>query len=233
MRLARYRITLKHLQIVKKKRLDHQLKLRSSNKALWRTLRAPRQLQPITQRPLRHLALTPRLTFSIKPPLVCPTATSPQSQLYSRVCGTGADIKKLQTLLFLQPTRYAQVPTFVRDIPPQRLLWWVQSVTYALHFYLFLKLRYKGKSYKWFKRVNSIVLRFGHSHSAIQHIPGFLRSRRVGKMKMLFFGTSAGDLRSFLATVIQWRPMNIYNGRGLRLARQLVNRKFGKVSAYR
>lgn len=52
-------------------------------------------------------------------------------------------------------------------------------------------------------------------------------------MKLVFFGTSSFDLRSFLSDVVIWRPMNIYNGRGLRFAKQLVFRKFGKVSAYR
>jgi len=30
-----------------------------------------------------------------------------------------------------------------------------------------------------------------------------------------------------------WRPINVYHGRGLRLKRQVVLKKAGKVSAYR
>jgi ribosomal protein L6P/L9E len=52
-------------------------------------------------------------------------------------------------------------------------------------------------------------------------------------MKLIFFGTNRYELRRFLAKAIEWRPMNIYNGRGLRFARQLVFRKAGKTSAYR
>jgi hypothetical protein len=52
-------------------------------------------------------------------------------------------------------------------------------------------------------------------------------------MKLLFFGTSYFTLRRFVAAITQWRPINIYNARGLRFARQRLLRKHGKVSAYR
>jgi hypothetical protein len=52
-------------------------------------------------------------------------------------------------------------------------------------------------------------------------------------MKIIFYGSNLYSLRFFLATLVSWRPMNIYHGRGLRLARQCVIRKSGKVSAYR
>ena len=52
-------------------------------------------------------------------------------------------------------------------------------------------------------------------------------------MKIIFYGSNYYSLRFFLAGIVSWRPMNIYHGRGLRLARQRVARKSGKVSAYR
>lgn len=110
---------------------------------------------------------------------------------------------------------------------------WVYEVGRVLYFFLFIKIKYKGKSYKWFKKNTAIILRFGYSHIALTQIPNFFFSKRIGKMKLVFFGTSSFDLHSFLSNVIIWRPMNIYNGRGLRFAKQLVFRKFGKVSAYR
>jgi hypothetical protein len=60
-----------------------------------------------------------------------------------------------------------------------------------------------------------------------------VKVKRAGKMKMVFFGTNFFEIRYFLSSLIHWRPMNVYNGRGLRFSRQLVFRKFGKVSAYR
>lgn len=96
-----------------------------------------------------------------------------------------------------------------------------------------MRLKYKGKSFKWFKKRGSIVLRFGHSHIVVVPIPGYISSKKRKRMRIIFFGTCRWELKSFLSTLIRWRPMNVYNGRGMRFARQLVFRKDGKVSAYR
>lgn len=98
---------------------------------------------------------------------------------------------------------------------------------------LILKLKFKGKSFKWHRRASHLILRFGHSHLVgIRGWPG-LRWRRKGKTKILIYGSNFSDLVLFSSKVVRWRPMNVYHGRGLRLSRQYVYRKFGKVSAYR
>jgi len=77
------------------------------------------------------------------------------------------------------------------------------------------------------------MLRFGHSHLVyVRAWPG-VRWRRKGKVKIILFGSSYPDLHLFAITAVRWRGMNVYHGRGLRLARQFVYRKAGKVSAYR
>lgn len=96
-----------------------------------------------------------------------------------------------------------------------------------------LKLRYKGKSFKWHHRRGALLLRFGHAHLVfVKPLPG-VRWRRFGRMKILLFGANLWDLLAYAQAVCWWRPMNVYHGRGLRLRRQLVLRKAGKVSAYR
>jgi hypothetical protein len=99
--------------------------------------------------------------------------------------------------------------------------------------WFFLKFKYKGKSFRWHRRKLSLVLKFGASHLVALPLPFFVKSRRSGKMKLLLFGSSRFQLRSFASRAIAWRPVNIYNARGLRLARQRVCRKHGKVSAFR
>lgn len=77
------------------------------------------------------------------------------------------------------------------------------------------------------------MLRFGHSHLVyIRAWPG-VRWRKKGKTKILVYGSNLSELRRYATSVVAWRPMNVYHGRGLRLARQRVLRKAGKVSAYR
>lgn len=50
---------------------------------------------------------------------------------------------------------------------------------------------------------------------------------------MIFFHSNVVVLRSFLLSVVRWREPNRYHSRGLRLSRQVIVRKAGKVSAYR
>jgi ribosomal protein L6P/L9E len=99
--------------------------------------------------------------------------------------------------------------------------------------WVFTKFKFKGKSFRWHRRCRSFILRFGHSHLTMLPFPAFIRVKKKGRMKLLFFGSSLSELSIFLSAAIAWRPMNIYHGRGLRLARQQVYRKAGKVSAYR
>jgi hypothetical protein len=44
---------------------------------------------------------------------------------------------------------------------------WFQAVARATQKYRFIKLRYKGKSFRWHRRKGALVLRFGRSHLAL------------------------------------------------------------------
>jgi ribosomal protein L6P/L9E len=50
---------------------------------------------------------------------------------------------------------------------------------------------------------------------------------------MIFFSSNVAVLKNFLTGVVSWREPNRYHSRGLRLSRQRIVRKAGKVSAYR
>jgi len=64
-----------------------------------------------------------------------------------------------------------------------------------------LKLRYKGKSFKWHRRGGALLLRFGHSHLvALSPLPG-LRWRRFGRMKIVLYGSNWWDLVDFARTI--------------------------------
>jgi hypothetical protein len=98
---------------------------------------------------------------------------------------------------------------------------------------LTLKIRYKGKSFRWHRKRGALLLRFGHSHVVCCYLQPGLRWRRFGRMKILLYGTSANELRQDARRICAWRAPNIYHGRGLRLSRQRLCRKAGKVSLYR
>lgn len=110
---------------------------------------------------------------------------------------------------------------------------WLNAVAGFVGRRIAMRLRYKGKSFRWHRKLNAILLRFGHSHVVLFKPEPNIKWRKHGRMKIIFFGTSLWSLKKTLQSAVRWRPMNIYHGRGLRLAQQKVLRKSGKVSAYR
>jgi hypothetical protein len=110
---------------------------------------------------------------------------------------------------------------------------WLQRALRGLTGRVSLKLRFKGKSFRWHRRRGGLVLRFGHSHLVTCPPPRHPRWKKHGKAKLIFFHSNAAVLRDFLRGVVRWREPNRYHSRGLRLSRQVIVRKAGKVSAYR
>jgi ribosomal protein L6P/L9E len=110
---------------------------------------------------------------------------------------------------------------------------WFYSALRGVTGLVSLKLKFKGKSFRWHRRRKALVLRFGHSHLVTCQPPRDTVWKRSGKTKMLFFNSNLALLREYLTSVVAWREPNRYHSRGLRLARQRIVRKAGKVSAYR
>lgn len=110
---------------------------------------------------------------------------------------------------------------------------WLKSVVKGIFKFIFIKFRYKGKNYRWHRRKRGLVIRFGHSHLISIKKPISVFLKKKGRMRMIFFGTNLSLIRNYLKRLIIWKPLNVYTARGLRLSRQTVLRKSGKVSAYR
>ena len=110
---------------------------------------------------------------------------------------------------------------------------WFDNILKVSFNYIFLKLKYKGKNYRWHRKKKGIVLRFGHSHLIYSKKPISIFLKKKGRMKIIFFGTNIELMYFFLRNLIRWKPSNVYTSRGLRLSRQRLLRKSGKISAYR
>lgn len=110
---------------------------------------------------------------------------------------------------------------------------WFSCIEKSVYNYIFLKLRYKGKNHRWHRKKKGLVLRFGHSHLISLKKPVSVFLKKKGRMKILFFGTNIELLYFFLRNIVNWKPANVYTGRGLRISRQRILRKSGKVSIYR
>ena len=103
----------------------------------------------------------------------------------------------------------------------------------SLNFFFFQKIKFRGKGYYMYKNIrNTITPKFGHAHRIYKY-NYFLSVNFLSKTKILFFGISKDDLLTLSHNIKLIKPINIFTGRGIRFAKQLVYKKTGKVSSYR
>ena len=97
----------------------------------------------------------------------------------------------------------------------------------------FIKLKFRGKGYYLYKNFRNVVTpQFGYSHR--RYFYGYLASIIfLSKTKILVFGLSTLHIILFSHLLKTIRPANIFTGRGMRFAKQVVYKKVGKVSTYR
>lgn len=97
----------------------------------------------------------------------------------------------------------------------------------------FLKIRFKGKGYYMYKSCrNTIAPQFGYAHRVYVYAQA-TSVRFLSKTKVILFGLSRKDVINASYAVKRTKPINIFTGRGVRFARQIIYRKTGKVSSYR
>lgn len=98
---------------------------------------------------------------------------------------------------------------------------------------LFLKLRFRGKGYYLYKNNrHTITPQFGYSHRLYLYAY-FVSVKFLSKTKVFIFGLLKSDIIRVGREIRLTRPINIFTGRGVRFARQVIYKKVGKVSSYR
>jgi hypothetical protein len=98
---------------------------------------------------------------------------------------------------------------------------------------LFLKLKFKGKGYYVYKnKRNTITPQFGFSHRNYVYSSS-INVKFLSKTKIFLFGLSKIDILQTAYTFKQLKSINIFTGRGVRFAKQVIYRKTGKISSYR
>lgn len=97
----------------------------------------------------------------------------------------------------------------------------------------FLKLKFKGKGYYVYKnKRNTITPQFGYAHRLYLY-SYFVSVKFLSKTSIFLFGFIKSDLLKIGHGLKQMRPINIFTGRGVRFAKQIIYKKQGKVSSYR
>jgi len=109
----------------------------------------------------------------------------------------------------------------------------ILNIFYSFCKLFFLKLKFKGKGYYIYKNSrNTITPQFGHSHR-IYIYSYFLSVKFLTKTTVFLFGSSKKDILTISHKIKQAKFINIFTGRGVRFARQIIYKKTGKVSSYR
>lgn len=97
----------------------------------------------------------------------------------------------------------------------------------------FLKLKFKGKGYYVYKnKRNTITPQFGYAHRLYLY-SYFVSVKFLSKTSIYLFGLVKSDLLWVGYGLKKMRPINIFTGRGVRFAKQVIYKKQGKVSSYR
>ena len=103
----------------------------------------------------------------------------------------------------------------------------------SLSSFLFKKIRFKGKGYYLYKNLrNTVAPQFGYYHR-IYIYSFFNKVKFLSKTKLLVFGFIKQDVAYMAHNLKSKRRINIFTGRGVRFARQVIYKKTGKVSSYR
>ena len=118
-------------------------------------------------------------------------------------------------------------------LPAINVLFRSVSVEYVLSINGFNKLKFKGKGYYIYKNNrNTIALQFGYSHLLYLY-SFFISIKFITKTTLLFFGVNYSQLLNISNNLYSIKKINIFTGKGIRFARQIIYRKTGKISSYR
>ena len=98
---------------------------------------------------------------------------------------------------------------------------------------LFKRLTYTGKGYRvYLKNKNRIFMQLGYSHKVYVSTSNIAYVFLM-KTKFLFLSFCHFSLDRYMQEITLLRSLNIFTSKGIRLSRQVVYKKVGKVSAYR
>lgn len=110
---------------------------------------------------------------------------------------------------------------------------YVKSIFNCFHKPFFLKIKFKGKGYYIFKnKRNTITPQFGYAHRLYIYAY-FISVLFLSKTSIFLFGLIKKDVLNVGKSIKLMRSINIFTGRGVRFARQIVYKKAGKVSSYK
>lgn len=102
--------------------------------------------------------------------------------------------------------------------------------TFSIHW---VRVVFRGKGFRLrkFKEVNKLTLNFGHSHwTKIGLNTENFFFKKIRRQNYLCIIKRYSQLKGLKKKIKFIKPLNIYTKRGLRLKKQFIRRRFGKIS---
>ena len=113
-----------------------------------------------------------------------------------------------------------------------------RSIYKINYIYLFIikcnRISFKGKGYRVriFRKKKKITFNFGHSHWTKLKIYSSWDFFKFRRQRYLFAGSNIKLYLLFSKELSKVRTMNRYTLRGLRMKKQIIKQRFGKISQY-
>ena len=99
--------------------------------------------------------------------------------------------------------------------------------------FCWVRVAFRGKGFRLrkFKLANKLTFNFGHSHwSKMALDQNFFFFKKLKRQNYICISKNTFFLNSLKSMIKQVKNLNVYTKRGLRLKRQLIKRRFGKIS---
>lgn len=102
--------------------------------------------------------------------------------------------------------------------------------TFSAHW---MRVSFRGKGYRLrkFKKLNKLTLNFGHSHWAkISLNRDNYFFKKIRRQNYICVANNYSDYKTFKNDLKFFKALNVYTKRGLRLKKQFIRKRFGKIS---
>lgn len=102
--------------------------------------------------------------------------------------------------------------------------------TFSLHW---MRVSFRGKGYRLrkFKTFSKVTLNFGHSHWAkLALLPDIFFFKKLRRQNYLCFMKGYDFYKQLKLEMKIFKALNTYTKRGLRLKKQYIKKRFGKIS---
>lgn len=102
--------------------------------------------------------------------------------------------------------------------------------TFSIHW---MRVSFRGKGFRLrkFKKLNKLTLNFGHSHWArVALLNNFFFFKKLRRQNYLCVCRDYSIYKTFKLHIKKMKTLNMYTKRGLRLKKQYIRKRFGKIS---